>query len=158
MCDYSLELYKSRGAAKDETLSLHRFPSGTVGFVGAPVGSDGNPSKTAMALDTECAVCIPAGTKLKLSGLSQPVQSAFSVGSIEQVTMTRLEGGKHAHNDAVTFQNGRQVLLQSLNSGVTAKLVPIGQASIDDIKASIENVIVEPEAAPREHHLIEAGG
>jgi len=110
MCDYSLELYRSRPAAQEEQYTLHRFPSGTMGFVAGT--------------DCETAVCMPAGARLSLEGINETVQRAFSIGPAEQVTMTRLEVTGHAHRDAVRFTNGREVLLQSLNAGVTCRLAP----------------------------------
>ena len=110
MCDYSLELYRSRPATQDEQVSLHRFPSGTMGFVAGT--------------NCETAVCLPAGARLHLAGISETVQRAFSIAAAEDVTMTRLDISGHAHRDAVRFANGREVLLQSLNAGVTARLLP----------------------------------
>jgi hypothetical protein len=110
MCDYSLELYRSRPAAQEEQYTLHRFPSGTMGFVAGT--------------DCETAVCMPAGARLSLQGINETVQRAFSIGPAEEVTMTRLEVTGHAHRDAVRFANGREVLLQSLNAGVTCRLAP----------------------------------
>lgn len=110
MCDYSLELYRSRPAAQEEQYTLHRFPSGTMGFVAGT--------------DCETAVCMPAGARLSLEGINETVRRAFSIGPAEEVTMTRLEVTGHAHRDAVRFGNGREVLLQSLNAGVTCRLAP----------------------------------
>ena len=110
MCDYSLELYRSRPAAQEEQYKLHRFPSGTMGFVAGT--------------DCETAVCMPAGARLSLEGINETVQRAFSIGPAEEVSMTRLEVTGHAHRDAVRFGNGREVLLQSLNAGVTCRLAP----------------------------------
>jgi hypothetical protein len=110
MCDYSLELYRSRPATQEEQYTLHRFPSGTMGFVAGT--------------DCETAVCMPAGARLSLQGINETVQRAFSIGAAEAVTMTRLEVTGHAHRDAVRFANGREVLLQSLNAGVTCTLAP----------------------------------
>ena len=109
MCDYSLELYRSRPATQEEQYTLRRFPSGTMGFTAAR--------------DCETAVCIPADARLRLEGIGEAVQQAFGVGSTEEVVMTRLEGGAYAHKDAVRFDNGKEVLLQSFNAGVTAELV-----------------------------------
>lgn len=110
MCDYSLELYRSRPAVQEEQYTLHRFPSGTMGFV----------AKT----DCETAVCMPAGARLSLEGISEAVQRTFAIGPSEEVVMTRLDVTGHAHRDAIRFANGREVLLQSLNAGVSARLAP----------------------------------
>src|SRR5882672_1903214 len=108
MCDYSLELYRSRPAVQEEQYTLHRFPSGTMGFVAAR--------------DCETAVCMPAGARLHLEGIGDTVQRAFAVAASEDVVMTRLDVTGHAHRDAVRFANGREVLLQSLNAGITAEM------------------------------------
>jgi hypothetical protein len=110
MCDYSLELYRSRPAVQEEQYTLHRFPSGTMGFVAAT--------------DCQTAVCMPAGARLRLEGINETAQRAFAIGPVEQVTMTRLDVTGHAHRDAVRFANGREVLLQSLNLGVSARIAP----------------------------------
>ena len=109
MCDYSLELYRSQPAVSEEHYTLQRFPSGTMGFT------------TGQSCET--AVCIPADARLRLQGIGEAVQRAFAVSAIEEVVMTRLEGGPHAHRDAVKFSNGREVLLQGLNPGLTAEVV-----------------------------------
>jgi hypothetical protein len=108
MCDYSLELYRSRPAVREEEYTLHRFPSGTMGFVAAR--------------DCETAVCVAADTRLRLEGIGETVQRTFAVGPVEEVVMTRLEVTGHAHRDAVRFANGKEVLLQSLNAGIKATI------------------------------------
>src|SRR5882762_11616364 len=91
MCDYSLELYRSRPAVQEEQYTLHRFPSGTMGFTAGH--------------DCETAVCIPADAHLRLEGIGETVQRAFGIGPVEEVVMTRLEVTGHAHRDAVRFAN-----------------------------------------------------
>jgi hypothetical protein len=110
MCDYSLELYRSRPAVAEEQYTLHRFPSGTMGFVAAR--------------DCETAVCMAPGARLQLEGIAETVQRSFGIGLIEEVVMARLDVTGHAHRDAVRFGNGKEVLLQSLNAGITALLMP----------------------------------
>ncbi len=127
MCDYSLELYRSRPAAQEEQYTLHRFPSGTMGFVAGT--------------DCETAVCMPAGARLSLEGINETVQRAFSVGPAEEVTMIRLEVTGHAHRDAVRFGNGREVLLQSLNAGVTCQLAPRDLGEVLGLKATTPELI-----------------
>jgi hypothetical protein len=104
MCDYSLELYRSRPAEQDEQLTLERFSSGSMGF--------------AAGRNCDTAVCIPADARLRLVGIADTVQRTLGIGPVEEVVMTRLEHGPH--KDAVRFSNGRDVCLQSLNSGLTA--------------------------------------
>ena len=109
MCDYSLETYRSRPAANEEQYTLHRFRSGTLGFV----------ART----DCTTAVCIPAGGRLRLEGLDERLQRAFGVGPTEEVVMIRLRLRDNMHRDGVRFGDGREVLLQSLNAGLSAMLV-----------------------------------
>jgi hypothetical protein len=111
MCDYSLEFYRSRPAAREEQYTLQRFPSGTMGFTAGR--------------DCETAVCIPADAHLRLEGIGETVQRTFAVRPVEEVVMTRMETGANAHRDAVMFSNGREVLLQNLNAGVTAVVVAL---------------------------------
>ena len=106
MCDYSLELYRSRPAVREDQSTLRRFPSGTMGFTAGH--------------DCDTAVCMPADAHLRLEGIGETVQRAFAIGPVEEVVMTRLEVTGHAHRDAVRLSSGREILLQSLNAGVTA--------------------------------------
>jgi hypothetical protein len=76
------------------------------------------------ARDCETAVCVPADARLQLEGIAETVQRSFGVGPVEEVVMTRLEVTGHAHRDAVRFPNGKEVLLQSLNTGITCVLMP----------------------------------
>jgi len=128
MCDYSLELYRSRPAVRGEEYALYRFPSGTMGFVAAG--------------DCETAVCMPAGARLQINGISETVQRAFAIGPTEEAVMVRLAVIGHAHRDAVRFASGREVLLQSLNLGVTAQLLP------RDLTAEFGLAAPEAEAEP----------
>jgi hypothetical protein len=109
MCDYSLELYRSRPAVQEEQYTLRRFPSGTMGFTAG--------------YDCDTAVCMPADAHLRLEGIGETVQRAFDVGPVEEVVMIRLEVLAHAHRDAVRFANGKAVLLQRLNAGITTEMV-----------------------------------
>ena len=109
MCDYSLELYRSRPAVQEEQYTLRRFPSGTMGFTAG--------------YDCDTAVCMPADAHLRLEGIGETVQRAFDVGPVEDVVMIRLEVIAHAHRDAVRFANGKEVMLQRLNAGITTEMV-----------------------------------
>jgi hypothetical protein len=131
MCDYSLEAYRSRPAAVGEKLTLERFPSGSMGFTTGPA--------------CDLAVCVPADTTIRLEGIGETVRQACGVSAIEEVTMTRLEGGPY--KDAVRFSNGTELLLQRLDRGLTAVVVGFPEDLIDlgDVGA---------EAAEREPELV----
>ena len=62
MCDYSLEVYRSRPAQLGERYETHKFGSLSVGFI-AP----GDPS---------IAVCMACDTTLRLEGIPEWVQTA----------------------------------------------------------------------------------
>lgn len=116
MCDYSLELYRSVPAAAGESYKLVRFGTGSMGFA---AGS---------ACDT--AACVPAGAHLRLEGIDEALQQTLGIKAIEDVVMTRLEGG--LHKDAVRFANGREISLQSLNPGLMATMcVPLPDLGLD---------------------------
>ena len=107
MCDFSLELYRSRPAQVGERYKTHRFPSSTVGFI-APG-------------DVSTAVCMAYDTRLRLEGIPERVQSACRVMAEEDVTFTRLETG--LCHDGVRFANGAQVTLQRLGPSVKGYVI-----------------------------------
>jgi hypothetical protein len=111
MCDYSLELYRSRPAVEGERYILRRFPSGTMGFTAER--------------DCETAVCLPADAELRLEGIGEAIRQAYAVQPAEVAVMTRMDGTAFSHRDAVRFSNGREVLLQGLNAGIVASLVEV---------------------------------
>jgi hypothetical protein len=90
----------------------------------------------------DTAVCVPADAQLRLEGIGEAVQKAHGVGPIEEVVMTRLEGG--SYKDAVRFANGKEVLLQRLDCGLTAVLVA-GSADLIDIDDIATPAMREPE-------------
>jgi len=110
MCDYSLEAYQSRPAAVGEKLTLGRFASGSMGFAAGTV--------------CDTAVCIPAESKLLLEGIGEATQKELGVGAVEEVAMTRLEGG--LYKDGVRFSNGAKVLLQRLGIGLSVVVMTLG--------------------------------
>jgi len=115
MCDYSLEAYQSRPAAVGEKLTLGRFVSGSMGFAAGTV--------------CDTAVCIPAQSKLLLEGIGEAIQKELGVGAVEEVVMTRLEGGPY--KDAVRFSNGVEILLQRLDVGLVAVVVGAPEMRVD---------------------------
>jgi hypothetical protein len=120
MCDYSLEMYRSRPAALGEQYVLHRFRSGTLGFV--------DPA------DCTTAVCLPAGARLRLQGISGRLQHTFSLGPAPEAVMIRFPHGAGVHRDGLRFAGGRELLLQSLDPGVCALLLPRDLEAVLDLK------------------------
>lgn len=104
MCDYSLEMYRSRPAVARERYETRRFASGTVGFV-APG-------------DVTTAVCMACDTRLELSGISQETQERLGLPAAAEATFVRIDGGPH--HDGVRFAGGRELTLQQIGPGVSA--------------------------------------
>lgn len=113
MCDYSLEMYRSRPAQVGEKYETHRFPSNTVGLI-APG-------------DAVTAVCVACDTRLRLEGIPEAVQKTYGVGGEEDVVFTRLEAGPH--HDGVRFENGAQVALQQVGPGVKVAILEAVEAA-----------------------------
>jgi hypothetical protein len=124
MCDYSLEFYRSRQAVYEEHYTLHRFGSGTLGFIAKG--------------DCTTAICMPAGVRLRLEGLDKRLQRSLRVGPTEEVVMIRHPFRNHTHRDGVRFANGREVMLQDLSAGLSAKLVPRDLTAIFDLERVAE--------------------
>lgn len=107
MCDYSLEMYRSRPAVADERYETRRFASGSIGFT-APG-------------DPETAICMACDTKIALSNISPETQERLKVKQTEVVTFVRIESGPH--HDGVRFDDGTEVTLQQLGPKVTGYVV-----------------------------------
>lgn len=107
MCDYSLELYRSRPAQAGEKYETCCFPSGSVGFIAPGDGST--------------AVCMAYDIRLRLEGIPEKVRNACRVMPDEAVTFIRLETGPY--HDGVRFANGAEVTLQRLGPGVKGYVI-----------------------------------
>lgn len=122
MCDHSLEMYRSRPATSGERYVLHRFRSGTLGFID-PV-------------DCSTAVCMPAGARLRLEGISLRVQQARALSPTADAVMIRCDYNGSVHRDGVRFADGRKLLLQSLNPGVSAVSLSRDLEAVFDLKST----------------------
>ncbi len=107
MCDYSLEMYRSRPAVAGERYETRRFTSGSIGFV-----SPGAP---------DVAVCMACDTRLEVSNIPRHLQLSCDVPEAAIATFIRLDGGPH--HDGMRFANGAEVTLQQLGPGVSASVV-----------------------------------
>jgi hypothetical protein len=113
-------MYRSRPAAIGEQYVLHRFRSGTLGFVD-PV-------------DCTTAVCLPAGARLRLQSISRRLQRTYSLGPAPEAVLFRLPYYPGVHRDGLRFAAGREVLLQSLDPGASAILLPRDLEAVFDLK------------------------
>jgi hypothetical protein len=80
---------------------------------------------------------------LLLEGIGETVRQACGVGAVEEVVMTRLEGGPY--KDAVRFSNGTEISLQRFDRGLTAVIVAFPQVRIEPAAVAAEPA--EPEYA-----------
>ena len=106
MCDYSLEMYRSRPARAEERYTTYRFPSGSVGFI-AP----GDPAT---------AICMACDTTLQIAKVPEHLRSMVDQ-ELARVTFIRLEPGPY--HDGIRFENGKEISLQMLGPGVEAHVV-----------------------------------
>ena len=136
MCDYSLQGLPNRLAVEGEELVSYRFPTGSIGMASSTdLAARTKPSpepkervsfwavlKRWLTPDVEScqipAVCIPPGTRMRMSGIPNSLKREFSLNSIEEVTFIQLSAEAFHYRDAILFRNGRRLLLQSLREGV----------------------------------------
>ena len=102
MCDYSLELYRTRPAREGERYMTTRFRSGTMGLA--------SPS------DDSLPVCVPCDTRMRLEGLPPMIQAKLGVGAVEDVTFMQFE--RQLFRDGLRFANGAEISLQQLPPGI----------------------------------------
>jgi hypothetical protein len=162
MCDYSLEGFPNRLAVRGERLITHRFRSGSIGMA--------SPSDIAAAtlpkpetesrgwwaavkcwlspqteLDNIPAVCIPPGARLRMSRVPDQMQRNQALNPAEDVTFVQLSADAYRYRDAIRFDNGFKMVLQTLGEGI-----PFEVASLDIAEPEPEplaGVLVYPDAA-----------
>lgn len=135
MCDYSLEMYRSRPAVARERYETRRFASGSIGFT-APG-------------DPETAICMACDTRIELSDIPPETQQRLGVPQTTKVTFIRIEAGPH--HDGIRFDDGLEVSLQHLGPGVTGYLVE----SLARTRHEAEGDVA-PATAEQERSLIRA--
>ena len=162
MCDYSLEGFPNRLAVRGERLITHRFRSGSIGMA--------SPSDIAAALrlkeesescgwwaalkcwlspqtalDNIPAVCIPPGARLRMSRIPDQMQRSQALRAVEDVTFVQLTAEPFRYRDAIRFDNGCKVVLQTLGEGIPFEVVTLDLAEPDP--EPVAGVLVYPEAA-----------
>ncbi len=149
MCDYSLHAEATRLASSGDSLVLHRFVGGSLGFVSQAeleqkTAAPRPQAPVKWAWSWQCvrdcwnywtaarpqakftAVCIPPGAKLQLDDIPASVQQNVGVGKREQVTFTQLGYEAYTYRDAVRFANGKEILLQRLTESQRAYVLSLG--------------------------------
>ena len=124
MCDYSLEMYRSRPAVSGEKYETYRFPSGSIGFV-APG-------------DFTTAICVACDCRLELHGIPIDLRQRLDVDEASGVTFVRIEEGPH--HDGVRFRDGTEVTLQRLGPGVSAVVIDALTRPLPSLRKEIEEV------------------
>jgi hypothetical protein len=101
-------------------------------------------------------VCMPAGARLRLEGISARMQQAYSLGRTAEVVMTRVPYSGRFHRDGVRAANNREFLLQSLNPGVSAVLLPRDLEAVFDLKRPQPTTVdrTEDATAPVAAHAV----
>lgn len=112
MCDYSLAQLSNRLAVTGDHLSVHRFPSGSIGL-----RSCHRRLREFLFPSMVTAVCIPPGARILLQGIPTHLQQQLGVSSSEEVIFIQRGLEENVHRDGVRFTNGREVLLQQLEVG-----------------------------------------
>jgi len=114
MCDYSLELIRSRPAKAGDKLASTSFPNTpTRGFAAAD--------------DRSVAVCLLPGTELsfekeiRCEGVIFSWMPGDKVAKFQQVN----KGKRHVHRDALEFPDGKIVLLTQLREGQYATVLQL---------------------------------
>jgi hypothetical protein len=162
MCDYSLEGFPNRLAVRGERLVTHRFRSGSIGMA--------SPTDIAAAtrlrlesqslgwweaakrwlspqteLDNIPAVCIPPGARLRMSRVPDQMQRSQALHPVEDVTFVQLSADAYRYRDAIRFDNGCKVVLQTLGEGIPFEVVSLDVAEPEP--EPLAGVLVYPEAA-----------
>jgi hypothetical protein len=133
MCDYSLQGIRNRLAEQGEVLVVHRFQTGSKGLASQESMRDAEKPQTWLAAlkqlfamhTQECAVCIPDGARLLLSGISPGLQRQFGLAATERVTFRQLSADAATYRDAVEFSNGVKLRLQDFEEGQIAQVLSL---------------------------------
>jgi hypothetical protein len=141
MCDYSLHAHSTRLAQVGEELVVHSFPGGSLGMASpndlSRIRCDSSQPVwrrvTAKLIDwfyMPCesrvpAVCIPPGSRLRLTSIPARQQKAFGVSPEETVTFDQTSVEAYTHRDAIRFANGREILIQRLSPGQKVEVLSL---------------------------------
>jgi hypothetical protein len=149
MCDYSLHGIENRLAVEGEVLVVHRFQTGSKGLT-APsyLRTESKPRKFLTLLTEtfvnpikECAVCIPDGAELIMTGISPGFQFSNGVSATEVVIFRQQSNEDATHRDAIEFNNGIIVTLQELEVGQRVGVIALS-AEVSEMRREALNSIV----------------
>jgi len=162
MCDYSLEAFPNRLAVRGERLVTHRFRSGSIGMASpsdisaaARTKLESEPRGWWAAvkcwlspqteLDNIPAVCIPPGARLRMSRVPDQMQRSQALHPVEDVTFVQLSADAYRYRDAIRFDNGSKVVLQTLGEGIPFEIMSLDLAEPEP--EPLAGILVYPDAA-----------
>jgi len=162
MCDYSLEAFPNRLAARGERLVTHRFRSGSIGMASpsdiaaatqAKLESESRGWWAAVKcwlspqteLDKIPAVCIPPGARLRMGRIPDQMQRSQALRPVEDVTFVQLSADAYRYRDAIRFDTGCKLVLQTLGEGIPFEVVSLDLAEPEP--EPLAGVLVYPDAA-----------
>ena len=139
MCDYSLYGIENRLAEEGELLVVHRFHTGSKGLTSPeylkpteqPKGWMAVLKRVFAAKARACAVCVPDGAQLMLSGISPSLQQFYDLCTTEAVTFRQLSANAGTYRDAVEFKNGVKVRSQDLEEGQNVEVRALSSEKAD---------------------------
>jgi hypothetical protein len=136
MCDYSLYSIPNRLAQEGEDLVLHKFGTGSLGFVAAgdliecEAAEEKNSSsfwgamKDWLLLPRNTAqipaIYVPPGAQLLLDEIPASVQRSLCIQPCEVAVFIELHAQSYSYRDALLLPNATRVLLQDLPEGIHA--------------------------------------
>ena len=153
MCDYSLQGIRNRLAEEGETLVVHRFSTGSKGLTSPSyIRTAEMPKGWLDALKwlfaiqgQECAVCIPDGAQLVLSGISSRLRQQHGLETSERVTFRQLSADAAVYRDAVEFASGVRVRLQELDAGQSVEVIALSSEDKHAAEILFEEEISNPQ-------------
>jgi hypothetical protein len=147
MCDYSLYAIPNRLAEDGETVFLHRFGTGSIGFASVadvPPVQITSASKwqsicTGMksfllprSRPTVPAVCMPPGSRLMVTSVPADLLRPHGFKPGDTVTTTEITSQSYTYRDGLVLPNGRCVLLQELPEGIQAVVLSTALEPVED--------------------------
>jgi len=135
MCDYSLHAFKNRLAVDGESLTIHKFYSGSKGMAAPAEIKAARPRglkrlwnllipEDRRTTDQKItAVCIPPGARLRLGGIPKRLQTLFEVSESEVVPFVQLPLEPFRYRDAVRFSSDFVALLQNFDEGLRVEVI-----------------------------------
>lgn len=160
MCDYSLQGLPNRLAVAGERLVTHRFRTGSIGMASPIDVRAATTPKTSssggwwkalrlwlipeMQLNQVPAVCIPPGSRLRMSEVPERLRTWFALREVEEVTFVQLSADAFQYRDAIQFYNGYQMSIQNLREGLPFQVLRL---DVDERSPDNISLVCSEEAA-----------